>query len=339
MNYIGIKCPVCHRPFEAGDDIVVCPICGAPYHRHCYEQAGKCLFEEKHAAGEAWSPDAAEDSAEKKSGQMKQCPFCGKMNAPNALFCDRCGHPLTFSGPAPGPAPSWGQNGAPQNGFPLPGMQNPAMLDPLSGIGADEPLHDGVTAGDLSKLVQNNSAYYLPVFMRISHVNQSRFNFAAFLFSGGWMLYRKLYKIGAVLTCLMAALFFGNTFVSLNYSTPILLSLYEKVGASTDVYPSYSQLIQMSELLYRMDPLSVFLFFLPIVFMALEFAIMLFCGIRGTRIYYENCVKTVQEIRAEAQTPAQGDQMLQERGGVNVSLAVCLLICYSLLVYLPNLFL
>lgn len=66
MNYIGIKCPVCHRPFEAGDDIVVCPICGAPYHRHCYEQAGKCLFEEKHAAGESWSPDAGEDSAEKE---------------------------------------------------------------------------------------------------------------------------------------------------------------------------------------------------------------------------------------------------------------------------------
>ena len=34
-NYTGCKCPVCQQPFTETDDIVVCPECGAPYHRAC----------------------------------------------------------------------------------------------------------------------------------------------------------------------------------------------------------------------------------------------------------------------------------------------------------------
>ncbi|MGN1051081.1 MAG: RING finger protein, partial [Acutalibacteraceae bacterium] len=49
MDYIGYKCPVCEKNFHADDDIVVCPECGAPHHRSCYEQIGKCAFSEKHS--------------------------------------------------------------------------------------------------------------------------------------------------------------------------------------------------------------------------------------------------------------------------------------------------
>ena len=40
MNYMGKPCPVCSRTFREEDDIVVCPKCGAPYHRECYEEKG-----------------------------------------------------------------------------------------------------------------------------------------------------------------------------------------------------------------------------------------------------------------------------------------------------------
>ena len=29
-NYTGVKCPVCNKRFTEDDDIVVCPVCGAP---------------------------------------------------------------------------------------------------------------------------------------------------------------------------------------------------------------------------------------------------------------------------------------------------------------------
>ena len=33
----------CGKPLTLQDDIVVCPDCGAPYHRDCYEKLGRCI--------------------------------------------------------------------------------------------------------------------------------------------------------------------------------------------------------------------------------------------------------------------------------------------------------
>ncbi len=44
MDYTGKKCPICSEKFKADDDIVVCPKCGAPYHRSCYEKGRKMYF-------------------------------------------------------------------------------------------------------------------------------------------------------------------------------------------------------------------------------------------------------------------------------------------------------
>ena len=43
MDLSGIPCPVGGKPFTKDDDIVVCPVCGAPYHRACYQEAGHCV--------------------------------------------------------------------------------------------------------------------------------------------------------------------------------------------------------------------------------------------------------------------------------------------------------
>ncbi len=37
-KYYGCPCEGCGRPLALQDDIVVCPDCGAPYHRTCYEK-------------------------------------------------------------------------------------------------------------------------------------------------------------------------------------------------------------------------------------------------------------------------------------------------------------
>ena len=361
MNYIGIRCPVCGRPFAAGDDIVVCPECGAPYHRHCYEETGKCLFEEKHGTGEGWKPPAVQAPDTENQVRNKKCPYCGKMNAQSALFCDQCGQSLTGvpsrhartspyqngwpqdNGPPPDPnAP---QDGEPPQGFPfgggtgspIPGMQAPILLDPMGGVGPQEPI-DGIPAGELAKLVQSNTPYYLPTFFRLKRLNRGRFNFCAFLFSGGWLLYRKLYKLGALVTGAMAVLYFLSTFISLNYTAPTLSKLYEQVGISMDVYPTYEQLLRISELLYVMDPKTIALFFLPLCLSAAQFLLMLALGIFGNRIYCDHCIRKIRQIRAGNPEPAEYDELLQSQGGVNIPLAVCLLISYSLIMYLPNFF-
>ena len=37
-KYYGCPCEGCGEPLTLQDDIVVCPDCGAPYHRTCYEK-------------------------------------------------------------------------------------------------------------------------------------------------------------------------------------------------------------------------------------------------------------------------------------------------------------
>lgn len=59
-DYTGCKCPVCQQPFSDGDDVVVCPECGAPYHRACYQKNAGCLFADRHAPGFEWKPAPGE---------------------------------------------------------------------------------------------------------------------------------------------------------------------------------------------------------------------------------------------------------------------------------------
>ena len=50
-KYYGCPCEGCVKPLTLQDDIVVCPDCGAPYHRTCYEKMGLCIHAPAHGAG------------------------------------------------------------------------------------------------------------------------------------------------------------------------------------------------------------------------------------------------------------------------------------------------
>ena len=96
MDYKGIKCPVCDKPFTENDDIVVCPVCGAPYHRGCYKEKGACIFTDLHESGKTWAPPVPPDAPNTASElKDKECPNCGTLNAHSALFCNICGTSLT----------------------------------------------------------------------------------------------------------------------------------------------------------------------------------------------------------------------------------------------------
>ncbi|HEX2985773.1 MAG TPA: RING finger protein [Caproiciproducens sp.] len=344
-DYTGMKCPVCGNVFTASDDIVVCPDCGAPYHRECYAHEGKCVFTEKHGTPDAWKPpEKTEDN--RKNDSAKRCPRCGFPNSENALFCEHCGQSLTNTrqdfqgspqngGYQPFGSPFPNQPGdSPQGGFP--GQQVPFVFDPMGGVNPNEPIDD-VPAGDVAKLVQNNTQYYLPTFIRMKRFGQNRFNFSAFLFAGGWMLYRKQYKLGAIITSIMGALYLFYIYASIYFSAPLYASLLKQVGASADtISPSYDQLVQMSELLAKLPMSQVIWFFIPTIIALFQFIIMIVVGINGNRWYLKHCVAKVGKIRTETKNSTENAIRLQEEGGVNTALAICLLLCYMILMYIPN---
>ena len=101
-RYTGNHCPVCEQAFTDEDDIVVCPDCGTPYHRACWQKVGACMHKSEHAAGFEWQPEFGPDA--EKAAHEATCPNCGTHNQPGAAQCSHCGCPLPKgNGPRPDP--------------------------------------------------------------------------------------------------------------------------------------------------------------------------------------------------------------------------------------------
>ena len=91
-KYYGCPCEGCAKPLTLKDDIVVCPDCGAPYHRDCYEKLGRCIHTPAHGAGYEWTFPYKDDA-------LRTCPSCGERTLRTEERCRCCG-----AGPAGGPA-------------------------------------------------------------------------------------------------------------------------------------------------------------------------------------------------------------------------------------------
>jgi len=61
-DYTKADCPVCKKDFSAARP-VICPDCGAPYHRECWAVSGHCSFEAAHKTGFVWSMPVQDTAA------------------------------------------------------------------------------------------------------------------------------------------------------------------------------------------------------------------------------------------------------------------------------------
>lgn len=343
-DYTGLKCPICDKSFTSDDDVVVCPYCGAPYHRDCFQSKGKCIFEDKHSEGFKWVPPINEedkssdtagenissDNTETKSDGAKVCPRCSHKNNPDALFCDKCGFSFSGSNPYSGyQNPNMGQtpNQPPFGG----GM--PFMMDPLGGINPDEDF-DGVKASELAKYIKGSVPYYLNEFKKIKEHRSSRFNFSGFLFSGGWMLYRKQYKWGIVITAILAAILIFTTFMSAFVNQAVLAQAMTTAGVSGSALSS--QNIQaISSAISTLPWYSQLFFYSPFILYIFQFAMMIFVGVRGNRMYMKHCIRSVKRIKDKNLSTDELEKQLSTKGGINTPLAMILLLCYVIISYLP----
>lgn len=326
IDYTGLECPVCGKTFtEQDDDIVVCPECGAPHHRDCYTAHGRCGCAEQHGTDQAWDKQA--HTAEKK----KPCPHCQGLNEENAVFCVHCGKAIGQPPPppygAPGQAPS---GGAYQRPGPNPyGPGTP--MDVLNNMKPEDDL-GGVTAGEIAKVVRVNSRYYLFVFSRILNQNKNRFNFAAFLLGGIWMLYRKQYKTGLIYTAINLALHVASSLASLLWTAPILENISQSLGITSSTVFTDALMQQVTAAVKTLSPGTLCLFFLPLLFSALRLAMNVFLGIKANRWYMKHCIHTVKEIR-EKYSVSEQDTAYMRWGGINTMNAFAVVSAYMIASY------
>ena len=67
MRYSGNICDGCNQPLLETEDIVVCPECATPQHRHCYDKAVKCVNSLLHSADFTWQGTVNENTSAESS--------------------------------------------------------------------------------------------------------------------------------------------------------------------------------------------------------------------------------------------------------------------------------
>ena len=166
----GEKCPVCKGYMFDDDDIVFCPVCGAPSHRDCYNSIGHCPLEEYHGTElEYKKPQKEEIKQEEPKKEEPRVKFGENTGFENTPFGIRFGE-----------------------------------IDLLGGINANDQI-DGILATEMKDVVGVNTQYYIPKFFGLNKQKKTSWNWAAFLFPQGFFFFRKALKAGFLAFLLQVA--------------------------------------------------------------------------------------------------------------------------------------
>lgn len=199
MSVTNGECQACKQPFRPDDDIVICPECGAPYHRDCYAKSGKCVYEAKHKSGfEYHAPAAAATAAgaasTEKGVKGTVCSRCGTVNDAENIFCENCGQPLGASAAA-------GLSGMPFGARTFEDAYYGAAVSMEGEI-------DGVKKTDWATFIGRSSRDYIAK-MSIQQQRNSMLSFtpSALFFPTFYFAYRKmwLWAVGSFLAYLVCA--------------------------------------------------------------------------------------------------------------------------------------
>lgn len=299
-RFHGSRCISCGEVFKQGDDIVVCPECGTPYHRECYQREGSCINLSLHETGHAWKPVTEEEAAAAETNENGnvRCMRCGQENPADNLFCTKCGLPLHQNEPPERPfndnynaAPDYnntqGFGDRSQQGAAMP-YPNTIMLDKSSEI-------DGITIEDYACYIKSNPIYFITTFFRFFKLKTKlSFNFGAVIFPEFYMLYRKMYVRGIIMLLL--------SFV-MSVPAYIYMGTQEFMG---QVFITGASFVEGKtfQLIYQASYYGFW-------------AIRLLLGFSVNYMYYSSVKKNIRRIKAENPDDMQAKQIMALSGGVS----------------------
>ena len=312
--YEGLSCPYCQTRFEETDDIVACPVCGAPHHRACWKEHGACAHTDTHNTDRQWTRDSATSEASADTDTKQHpCGNCGTDNSPYAEFCSHCGRPLDAEAWHSEPQAPPFQGGSPFGEY--------APFRSQTSYHADFSPHDtieGETMADLAAVVQTNTPYYLPKFRTLSQKNAKlSWNWAAFLIPSYWLLFRKQYLLGSLLLL-----------IEITLSTLTMATLYS-IAASLGTVDSSAQLAMRLIEAAQTDPYmqNVVNFIGAIGVMLL--LTRLITAMFGNRLYMRHSLRLIRQSRN--QYPEGYQAQLTAAGGTSFILALIGYMCMQTL--------
>lgn len=329
MNYINQKCQICNAKLLEGDDVVICPECGAPYHRECFNKAGHCVYEEKHTEGFEFKPE--NNSADNDSEKI--CLRCGSDNPSYATECRVCGYP-TLQDKKQNREYYKKYDDAerktedPADGFFGAGIFNGTSalgIDPMGGVPKNAVI-DGEAAVDVATVVGQNTPYYMPRFKKMSDEKKKvNWNWVAFFLPHFWFFLRKCYLQGvAALMTLVATLlvwdFSGSRIIEL------LGISYRSDLRAGDIMNALDAAMQDPELAPKIMRLTFMSFAAFLVLIAVNVV----WGLFANYIYKQHTLDVVCKKNEEAKENGLSDNervmLLGRSGGTNIVLALIVLL-------------
>ena len=304
-SYLGAKCPVCAKKFAQEDDIVVCPVCGAPHHRECYAEKKECAFVSEHINGKVWQAPVEAQSEADTNSAFKTCTKC-KMQIPkDALFCHICGQNVNSSDKDG--ADSFDKDRRKQE-YSFDAMdfkENPLYNMNVMEINMDGDI-DGESANDIAAYVGPSSVYYIPRF-KIMSENPKVFspNFAALFFGFFFCFYRKMYVPGIVLLAIFIVGFIPGCMYSVEM-LPAALEQMDGMGFSVMVIEQARAMVPPIESVDYAQ--AEYYLGLKNIFRFVSFAIRVIFSFCANKFYYEKCINAVKKIR----TGGEGEDTIRE---------------------------
>ena len=293
-----LSCSVCHAYLFDDDDVVYCPVCGAPHHRDCYNSIGHCAFEAAHGTeNEYKKPEAAREPEKSNTTGFTgtvTCEICGAVYPENESKCPECS------------APNFKAVGGPFAG-----------LDFLGGIPEDTDLGGGVKASEARRFVFANTRRYIPLFAQINLGKKAGWNWFSFLFPCGWFLSRKMYKAG-IITGVLSICFSMFTIPFQSAFSHYDVSSFKSY---TDVFSAVAS--NASEIGYW----ALALFAAGIL---LQLVLRIVCAIFGDKIYRDYAIETITDIK---QNSDDIDYDYRKKGGTNF---ILLMVGFFAVQYIPS---
>ncbi len=250
MRYKDVQCVCCGNKFTDSDDVAVCPECGSPHHKSCYNETGRCFNDEKHKDGFVWEfPEELKPKVTlKKRHQGPEelgykfkngesaviCPHCKAPNYGNDALCVKCRKPLI--------AEEEKKNA--QGKF----RNDDERISYYNRFGGLKPdiLIEGVPAEDISEYIRFNSGSYIRKFVGMERFGRKfSVSIAAFFLGPVWFLYRKMYKYGLIYLLILLLLAGIQGFCT--YTPYYMNSAQSTVGFVNDTVSEFFDLISDGE--------------------------------------------------------------------------------------------
>lgn len=346
MKYTDLNCEACGAVFTETDDAVVCPVCGAPHHRACWNAAGRCAHEADHAAGYVWAspvkeqapqPGPAHRQLETEEGSTLEngeeivlCPHCGARNYANDAYCLGCGQPL-HGGAARGFE-------RPDSETEQPGSRSQQVSEEMlqsfrrfGGLHPDAPL-DGIPVCEYSDYVGGGSPGKILRKLSIMERYGRKISFllSGFVFGPIWLFYRKLKKEGwivgmaLILLCLFAGLLQINDAYVTYTKQSFSLVMEATSGNMTrqellDRMQGYAEDYANTEL-SKTDRMKNAVG--QTFYYAAQIGVPLYCGLFGLQLYRKKAKADILEIRQECTDMQSYREQLIAEGGTSAGGAV-----------------